>query len=89
MGAEAVEVGPVGADKGNGLRWLCTHLDIDLAGVVVFGDEVNDLAMFAAAGTSVAVANAHPTVLDACDVVTSSNADDGVAAFIEELLATG
>lgn len=89
MGADAVEIGPAGADKGNGLRWLCGHLGIDLADVLVFGDEVNDLAMFEVAGTRVAVANAHPALLEASDAVTSSNADDGVAVFIEELLATG
>ena len=58
MGTEAVELGPVGADKGAGLRWLSAHLEIDAADVLVFGDEINDLAMFDFAGRSVAVANA-------------------------------
>ena len=39
------------------------------------------------AGTGVAVANAHPDVLAAADAVTASNADDGVAAYLEALLA--
>ena len=87
MGTEAVELGPVGADKGAGLRWLCAHLDIDAADVLVFGDEINDLAMFSFAGRSVAVANASPTVRAAADEVTESNDDDGVAKVIESLLA--
>lgn len=88
MGADAVEVAPAGADKGIGLRWLLAHLDIDGADVVVFGDEINDLPMFAVAGRRIAVANAHPSVRDAADEVTESNADDGVARAIERLLAT-
>jgi hypothetical protein len=86
MGTEAVELGPVGADKGAGLRWLCAHLEIDAADVMVFGDEINDLAMFEFAGHSVAVANASPSVRAAADEVTESNDDDGVARVIESLL---
>jgi hydroxymethylpyrimidine pyrophosphatase-like HAD family hydrolase len=87
MGAEAVEIAPAGADKGIGLAWLCRHLGIDHDDVWVFGDEINDLPMFAVAGHRVAVANAHPTVRDSADEVTASNADDGVAVVIERLLA--
>jgi Cof subfamily protein (haloacid dehalogenase superfamily) len=87
MGTEAVELGPAGADKGAGLRWLCAHLAIEPADVVVFGDEINDLAMFKFAGHSVAVANASASVRAAADEVTESNDDDGVAIVIESLLA--
>ena len=88
MGTEAVELGPPGADKGAGLRWLCTHLGIDAADVMVFGDEINDLAMFDFAGHSVAVANASPPVRAAATEITASNNDDGVAMVIEALLAS-
>ncbi len=88
MGTEAVELGPVGADKGAGLRWLCAHLEIAPADVLVFGDEINDLAMFTFAGRSVAVANASPLVRAAATEVTESNDDDGVAIVIESLLAS-
>jgi Cof subfamily protein (haloacid dehalogenase superfamily) len=89
MGTEAIELGPPGADKGAGLRWLCAHLDVDAADVMVFGDEINDLAMFEFAGHSVAVANAAPMVRAAATEVTASNEDDGVAVVIERLLASG
>jgi hydroxymethylpyrimidine pyrophosphatase-like HAD family hydrolase len=87
MGAEAVEISPAGADKGVGLQWLLDHLGIDAGEVLVFGDEINDLPMFAVAGRRVAVQNASPAVRDAADEVTASNADDGVALVIERLLA--
>src|SRR5690606_18791254 len=37
------------------------------------------------AGTSYAVANAHPGVLAAADHVTAANDDDGVAVVLEKL----
>jgi Cof subfamily protein (haloacid dehalogenase superfamily) len=86
MGAEAVELGPPGADKGTGLRWLCEYLRIDAADVLVYGDELNDLPMMHFAGRSIAVANATSLVLAAADDVCASNADDGVAQHLEALL---
>lgn len=88
MGTEAVELGPVGADKGAGLRWLCAHVGVDAADVMVFGDQINDLAMFEFAGRSVAVGNAPAVVRAAATEVTASNDDDGVARTIESLLTS-
>ncbi len=42
----------------------------------------NDLPMLAWAGTSYAVANAHPSVLAAADHVAPANDDDGVASVL-------
>jgi hydroxymethylpyrimidine pyrophosphatase-like HAD family hydrolase len=48
----------------------------------------NDLPMLSWAGRSYAVANAHPDVLTAVDVVVGANDDDGVAVEIERLYRT-
>jgi hydroxymethylpyrimidine pyrophosphatase-like HAD family hydrolase len=45
----------------------------------------NDLPMLAWAGASYAVANAHPTVLDAAGAVAPGNEEDGVARVLAEL----
>ena len=45
----------------------------------------NDLPMMAWAGTSCAVANAHPDVLAAATHVIGANDADGVAQYLEEL----
>ena len=87
MGAEAVEIAPAGADKGVGLRWLCAHLGVAAHEVMVFGDEINDLPMFAAAGRRIAVENANPLVRQAADEIAPPNTEQGVAQFIERLLA--
>jgi hydroxymethylpyrimidine pyrophosphatase-like HAD family hydrolase len=61
---------------------VCAGLGVDAADVVAFGDMPNDLPMLAWAGTSYAVANAHPTVLEAVDHVAPSNDEDGVAQVL-------
>ena len=56
--------------------------DINALGVL----ETYDVAaMIEAADTGVAMANAHPQVLAAADLVTSSNDEDGVARTLREL----
>jgi hydroxymethylpyrimidine pyrophosphatase-like HAD family hydrolase len=53
--------------------------------VIAFGDMPNDLPLLTWAGTSCAVANAHPAVLAAASRVIGSNDEDGVAAYLEQL----
>jgi hydroxymethylpyrimidine pyrophosphatase-like HAD family hydrolase len=45
----------------------------------------NDLQMLEWAGTSYAMANAHPSVLALAQAQAPSNEDDGVAAVLEDL----
>ncbi|MFZ2013651.1 MAG: HAD family hydrolase [Nocardioides sp.] len=80
-----VEISAVGVTKGDGLARLSTRLGIDPAEVAVFGDMPNDLPMLTWAGTSYAVANAHPSVLEAADHVAPANDDDGVATVLAAL----
>jgi hydroxymethylpyrimidine pyrophosphatase-like HAD family hydrolase len=84
--AAFVEVLPAGVHKGTHLSRLFPDRT---AGVptLAFGDMPSDLPMLAWAGTSVAVANAHPAVLARCDRVTASNDEDGVAVVLEQITA--
>jgi Cof subfamily protein (haloacid dehalogenase superfamily) len=72
--------------KGGGLVHALKHESIACENAIAFGDEENDLPMFTAAGMSAAPANAVPAVLDAASFHIPSNADDGVACFLEERL---
>lgn len=49
---------------------------------MVFGDNLNDLPMLAAADVAVAVDNAFPEVKEHADVVIGPNYDDSVANYI-------
>ena len=83
-----LEIAAAGVTKATGLASLAERAGVPAAEVVAFGDMPNDLPMLAWAGHSVAVANAHPSVLAAADEVAPSNDDDGVAQVLERLIAT-
>ncbi|MBM2620218.1 HAD family phosphatase [Actinoplanes sp. LDG1-06] len=74
-----VDIGPLGVDKGTGVRRALDLLGLSPAEAVAFGDMPNDLPMFAACGRSVAMGNAHTTVRAAATRVTGSAAEDGFA----------
>jgi 5-amino-6-(5-phospho-D-ribitylamino)uracil phosphatase len=57
--------------------------------VTCFGDQLNDLPMFAVADTALAVANAAPEVRAAATQVIAANTDDGVARWIAALRPGG
>jgi Cof subfamily protein (haloacid dehalogenase superfamily) len=80
-----VEISATEVTKASTLALLCEELGIAPEEVVAFGDMPNDLAMLAWAGTSYAMANAHPSVLDLAQRQAPSNEEDGVAAVLEEL----
>jgi len=84
-GPWVVEVSPLGVNKAAALAELCEELGVAAAEVVAFGDHQNDLPMLAWAGHAVAVANAHPDVIEIADEVTASNDEDGVAIALEAL----
>ena len=81
-----IEVMQRGTSKGSALEWLCRELGVPVADAVAFGDNMNDISMLQAAGTGVAMANAEAAVRAAADAVAAGNDEDGVAAFIFQML---
>ncbi len=82
--AKNIEVNAGGVHKGAALLWLAENLGIEGSKVMAFGDGLNDVMMLKAAGVGAAMANAVPAVLEAADIVTSSNDEDGVALAVEK-----
>ena len=80
-----MEISAAGVTKGVALARLCELRGVDAGDVVAFGDMPNDLPMLTWAGTSYAVANAHPSVREAADHVAPANDDDGVASVLAGL----
>lgn len=74
------------ANKGDGVAALAKAAGVDLADTVVIGDQRNDMAMFARAGLSIAMAQGPQDVRDAADRVTASNEEDGVARAIDAII---
>ncbi|MGH3655037.1 MAG: HAD family hydrolase [Micromonosporaceae bacterium] len=83
-----VEISASGVTKASGLAWLAERDGVAAEDVVAYGDMPNDVPMFAWAGRGVAVANAHPALLDVADEVTLANHEDGVAVHLERLLGS-
>jgi len=88
-----IEVLPPGVTKATGLAVALQHHGVEFGDVLVFGDMPNDLPMIGAVndagGRSVAMANAHPQVLAAASTTTSGSDADGVARYVEAVLALG
>ncbi|MFG1708459.1 HAD family hydrolase [Nonomuraea sp. M3C6] len=84
-GRGLIEMSAQGVTKATALAALAGQHEIKPSQAIAFGDMPNDLPMLSWAGTSYAVANAHPDVLAAVDHVTAANDDDGVAQVIERL----
>lgn len=82
-GLGLIEISAPGVTKGTGLARLAGELGITPAEVVALGDMPNDLPMLQWAGYGVAMANAHPAVLDAADEITAHNSEDGLALVLE------
>jgi Cof subfamily protein (haloacid dehalogenase superfamily) len=82
-GASVVDVIPAGVTKAGP---AASVLGYEPESAVVFGDMPNDLPLFAWGGWAVAVANAHPLVLEAADEVAPANDDDGVARTLGRML---
>lgn len=75
-----LEILAPGVSKAAAIRRTAERLGVNR--IVVFGDNLNDLPMFAVADTSVAVANALPQVREAADIVIGANYTDAVPRFI-------
>jgi Cof subfamily protein (haloacid dehalogenase superfamily) len=80
-----VEMSAAGVTKASTLALLCEELGVRPEEVVAFGDMPNDLPMLEWAGTSYAMSNGHPSVVELAEHVAPSHEDDGVAAVLEEL----
>ena len=69
LGVVAARDQRAGVTKASTLALLCAELGVDAEDVIAFGDMPNDLPMLEWAGTSYAMADAHPTVVEAADHV--------------------
>ncbi|MCL2804808.1 MAG: Cof-type HAD-IIB family hydrolase [Treponema sp.] len=78
-----LEVINTGVSKGEGLLIAMQHRGLKPQEVIAFGDEENDLPMFPVAGFCGAPANAREKIRNAADFVYGSNADEGLALWLE------
>lgn len=79
-----LDINPLGVNKGNALKILAKYHGIDIADVVAFGDQENDINMLQTAGKGIAMGNAKDIVKGYADEVTKTNNENGFAYWIYE-----
>lgn len=83
--AGMLEVLPLGASKGFGVRKFLEHLNIKPHRVLAFGDGENDIEMLSLVGVSVAMENASWKLKAKSTHLTLSNDAEGVAFVLNHL----
>jgi len=74
------------ANKGHVVRYLSRRLGVPSERIAAIGDMPTDVSMFEAAGIGIAMGNADPDVRAKARFVAPSNAEEGFARAVEDLL---
>ncbi|MGE6630282.1 Cof-type HAD-IIB family hydrolase [Bacillus sp. NPDC077027] len=86
-GKHIIEVLPACSGKGTALKKLAAHYGVDRTNIYAIGDSPNDLSMFEEADHRIAMGNAVDVIKEKSTYITKGNHEDGVAYFIDKLLA--
>lgn len=81
-----LEINAWEANKGEGLKLLCSHLKIPMESVIAIGDNSNDVEMLGAAGFPVAMGNAVPRIKALAKEITEDCDHDGAAIIMEKYM---
>ena len=81
-----LEVLQAGVSKWQGLQYVAAQESIAPEDIIAIGDDHNDLDMIRCAGLGIAMGNAVAEVQAAADVVTGSNAEDGLVQALERFI---
>ena len=78
---------PAGVNKASGMQYALRKLGFSVHEAVGIGDAENDHSFLERCECAVAVANAVPSIRELAAFTTKSEAGQGVAELIEELIA--
>lgn len=78
------EITNIGINKGTGIKMIADQLNLNASEIMAIGDSGNDIEMLKYAGLGVAMGNANEHIKKIADVITSTNAEDGVAKAINQ-----
>lgn len=87
-GVEVLEVFDPAVNKWEGVLHVARLHKIAPEQIVAIGDDINDVAMVKNAGLGVAMGNARPELIAVARRVIKSNSEDGLAEFLDELVAS-
>lgn len=84
-GVQWLDCVPPDAGKGSAVAFMQKRFHIQPEETIVFGDNQNDMEMFALAGKSYAVENAREEVKECADAICGSYEKDGVLRVLREI----
>lgn len=87
FGMDVIEVFDPAVNKWEGVLHVARRHGIEPRQIIAIGDDMNDLPMIRSAGLGVAMGNARDEVKAAAKKVIGSNREEGLAKFLEELVA--
>ena len=79
-----LEIMDKSVSKASGIDVMLKHFGLTAKQALSFGDNYNDIEMLELTGRSVAMGNAPEAIKKIATDVTASNAEDGLAAFLEK-----
>ncbi len=85
-GVVVLEVFDPAVNKWEGIMHVARRHGVEASEIIAIGDDLNDVPMISRAGLGVAMGNARPEVLAVAKRVIGHNRDEGLAAFLEELV---
>jgi Cof subfamily protein (haloacid dehalogenase superfamily) len=86
-GLQVLEIFDPAVNKWQGVLHVARRHQIKPQEIVAIGDDINDVPMLRGAGLGVAMGNARPEIQAQAQRVIGSNTDEGLAIFLEELIA--
>lgn len=86
---EVMEVFDPSVNKWQGILHVAKNHGVRPEEIIAIGDDMNDIAMLESAGLGVAMGNARPEARAAAKMSIGTNADDGLAEFLEALVRNG
>jgi Cof subfamily protein (haloacid dehalogenase superfamily) len=85
-GVEVYEIFDPAVNKWEGIMHVARRHNIGPEQIIAIGDDLNDVPMISRAGLGVAMGNAKLAVKEVAKRVIGSNAEEGLAVFLEELV---
>ncbi len=86
-GPQYIDLTAEGVNKGSALAALAARFHLRADEIAAIGDQAIDLSMLQFAGLPVAMSNAVPSLKAAAQWIAPSNDEDGVAWFIDKIIA--
>lgn len=85
FGPDSGEIGLKNINKKTAIETLLEHIGREKLDCLAFGDGENDIPMFEAVETGIAMANAHENLKAVADEITFTSSEDGIAHMLEKL----